>query len=287
METKKIALACFVGGALCCLVALLFTPKFWYLGLLAGGAGGYLGYEFRQVLRAIPTALRRAAEGTDRGLTEGRKIAWQWLRKPHPFVYFGAVVGFVSATVFAVDVLQRNSANSLVEQLQIYFFVFSLSVLIAVGVAIMTSVVLYALAEFGIVVDDFVIWKRPSQEDFLENAGYSIVATMVLRGMMAIIKFSAWTLWKYVAISIFLAAKFVVLVGWHLFKLIHSQKRVLCAIDGTLGGTVSYLWLAQSTGSFAQQATMVIFGGLLGAAFGILNWEVVSKRVLHLTTNPS
>ncbi|MEK7089596.1 MAG: hypothetical protein AAB920_02140, partial [Patescibacteria group bacterium] len=56
METKKIALACFVGGALCATVALLVAPLYWWLGLIVGFAGGYVAYEFREVLKAIPIA---------------------------------------------------------------------------------------------------------------------------------------------------------------------------------------------------------------------------------------
>ena len=56
METKKIAVACFIGGVLCCAVALMFAPVYWWFGLIAGMAGGYISYEFRKVLVAIPIA---------------------------------------------------------------------------------------------------------------------------------------------------------------------------------------------------------------------------------------
>jgi hypothetical protein len=73
---------------------------------------------------------------------------------------------------------------------------------------------------------------------------------------------------------------------WYLFRLIHSEKRVLCAIDGTLGGAVSYIWLASATMTLVEQAMLVLFGGLLGAAIGVVNWELISKRIfqVHLST---
>ena len=46
METKKIALACFIGGALCCAVTFMIAPLYWWFGLLAGLAGGYISYDF-------------------------------------------------------------------------------------------------------------------------------------------------------------------------------------------------------------------------------------------------
>ena len=61
-ETKKIGLACFIGGFLGSLVALLVAPTFWWLGLVAGFATGYVSHEFRSVLRAIPTAWEVARE---------------------------------------------------------------------------------------------------------------------------------------------------------------------------------------------------------------------------------
>ncbi len=47
METRKIAIVCFIGVVLCSAVALLVAPAFWWFGLLAGLAGGYISYEFR------------------------------------------------------------------------------------------------------------------------------------------------------------------------------------------------------------------------------------------------
>jgi len=279
METKKIALACFVGGTLCCLVAFLFTPKFWYLGLLAGGAGGYLGYEFRQVCRSVPMALRRAAEGTGWWLTEGIKEVRQWLRKPHPVIYSGVIAGLFFGVYWFVENLGH------LPWLPLHILSCFFAVMIAIGVSTMATILILT----GNSVSGFVAWEKESvpETDTSSDLGYGQALILTSQGIIVFGKFFGWTLWKYVAFGVFLIAKFAILAGWHLFRLIHSQKRVLCAIDGTLGGTVSYLWLAQSTGSLVQQLMLVFFGGLLGAAFGVLNWEVVSKRLLHLTADPS
>ena len=78
------------------------------------------------------------------------------------------------------------------------------------------------------------------------------------------------------------AARVSIRFGRHLFILIHSKERVLCATYGTLGGAVSYIWLARADMALAEQAALIVFGGLMGAAFGVANWEIVSKRLLHL-----
>ena len=68
----------------------------------------------------------------------------------------------------------------------------------------------------------------------------------------------------------------------NLIKLIHSKKRVICAIDGTIGGGFSYLVLAANASSLTEQFAIVIFGGLIGAGLGVLNYEIISRRIFHL-----
>lgn len=52
----KIAISCFAGATLGALVALQFSPWFWWLGLMVGFAVGYLSYEFKVVIQAIKKA---------------------------------------------------------------------------------------------------------------------------------------------------------------------------------------------------------------------------------------
>lgn len=54
------------------------------------------------------------------------------------------------------------------------------------------------------------------------------------------------------------------------FKLIHSDVRTICFVDATIGATIGY---------FVGSA---LLGGLLGAAAGLFNYEVVSIRWLKL-----
>jgi hypothetical protein len=123
----------------------------------------------------------------------------------------------------------------------------------------------------------------------LEERGYRrkpLTYLNVLRWTLlfvpVVIRFLAWTVWKYIAIGVRETLSFFGRFVWHLFKLVHSEKRVLCAVDGTLGGAISYIWFAKSAVSFPEQAVLLVFGGMLGAAFGVLNWEIVSKRILHI-----
>jgi hypothetical protein len=117
-----------------------------------------------------------------------------------------------------------------------------------------------------------------------EPLNYRNLARWFTKGVGLTVLFFVWILWKYIAIDVWVALYFFGQFAWHLFKLIHSEKRLLCAIDGTLGGAVSYIWFASSTMSFPEQVMFVIFGGLLGATFGVANWEIVSKRILRVAS---
>ena len=58
--------------------------------------------------------------------------------------------------------------------------------------------------------------------------------------------------------------------GWEFFLLIHSEIRLLCGVDAAIGACVGY---------FAGSA---IIGAVAGGIFGVINYEVISKRVLGI-----
>lgn len=318
METKKIAVACFIGGALCCAVALIFTPTYWWFGLIAGFAGGYISYEFREVRRAVPVAALRAAQEVRRVVPIALRAAqksgtagWKdvivkakaWFSKPHPFFYPAAVI----TAPFYLWVVYHYVVPEFVEGgvVGTFLFVIMFSALILAFVEA-TWVILapFALLAFiGARAERCYWWpfllpayEAQIEEDVrdLEERGfrrepmtYLNALRWTVKGFCLTVMFFAWTLWKYLAIDVCEILCFFGWFAWHLFKLIHSKKRVLCAIDGTLGGAVSYIWLASASMSFAEQAVFVVFGGLLGAAFGAANWEIVSKRILRVSTSTS
>lgn len=56
----------------------------------------------------------------------------------------------------------------------------------------------------------------------------------------------------------------------HLFVLIHSDVRLLCGVDAAIGAAVGYFFHNP------------VLGALAGGLLGILNYEVVSKRLLKV-----
>lgn len=293
METRKIAVACFIGGALCCAVALMFAPIYWWFGLIAGMAGGYISYEFREVRKAIPIALRAARQGSVYAWDGLIASAKSWLSRPHPFFYIGAVLALPFAFLIGPYLLFEMAKGPGTSVLSVILL------LVGYGEAAMILGAPFSIFAFiGARVVERCYWT-PTMENSggdqqkwfaeLREKGYrespltyANAARWAAKGVFATVKFFVWTLWKYLAIAAWATICFLGRFAWHLFKLIHSERRVLCAIDGTLGGAVSYIWLASSAMSFPEQVMFVIFGGLLGAAFGVANWEIVSKRILRV-----
>jgi hypothetical protein len=55
-RTLKIFVSCAFGAGIGTLVALEMHTYLWWIGLLVGGFTGYLSYEFKAVVYAIPRA---------------------------------------------------------------------------------------------------------------------------------------------------------------------------------------------------------------------------------------
>ena len=304
METKKIVVACFVGGALCCAVALMFAPVYWWFGLIAGFAGGYISYEFREVFQAVPVALRAARksgasvwEDTITGLENAIDRARVWISKPHPFFYPAVIIAAPLYLWGAPYIFDFEH----ILQLDVFRFIMAF-VMVIFGFVAATLVViaLFAIIAFiGARVGERCYWwpflmyedDTTIKEDVLRLEGkglqrkpatYSNVLRWTAKGFGLTVIFFIWTLWKHLVIGIWATLCFIGRFACHLFKLVHSKKRLLCAIDGTLGGAMSYVWFTSTPMSFAGQIALITFGGLLGATFGAANWEIVSKRILHV-----
>ncbi len=286
METRKIALSCFIGGTLCCTVALIFTPIYWWFGLIAGFAGGYISYEFREVLNAIPIAWRKAKRETKTGLLYAISAIKRFFSKPHPFLYEWIILS-IPMTYFTFCFFEPTANND--SQLFTIFLFSILSLLLSFEILLTLLILAQEKGHYC------VLFKTTSKKEIsgwrkkgcrVVPATYTSVARGAIIGFLTILKLLAQLLWillKYTGVGTRTGICFFCRFVWYLIKLIHSRKRVLCAIYGTTGGAISYFWLISAATSFLAQVVLIIFGGLLGAAIGVtLGWEILSKQVLHL-----
>ena len=100
IDSRKIARACFSGGAVCVL-ALLALPQYWLLGIMAGFATGYLSYEFLDLIRAMPMTISKirynmALSGWEKEkfspFMRKTQTAASWALRPRPFFYLALIV---------------------------------------------------------------------------------------------------------------------------------------------------------------------------------------------------
>ncbi|MDP2638903.1 MAG: hypothetical protein Q8P06_01905 [Candidatus Azambacteria bacterium] len=293
-------------------VALTVNLMFWWLGIIAGFAGGYLAYEFREVLRAIPVAWSATRKGIN---TAGQNVfnsifnsSKNWLAKPHPFYYPAAIIvapfsllGIYLLLLLIADSL-ANSDLSLIPK-GILFTIILIELLVA---ALMSPVIIIPFIAFfafiGARVGEHCYWYPFTAGGFtmgevgegekfeeLQKKGYSEtiltfknVIRWTLKGVGLSIWFFVWPLWK----NLFKELWFVICplsdFLWKLVKIIHSNKRLLCGIDAAIGGGVTYLWLVPSSITFWEGFLLSVFGGLIGGLIGVFNYKIISVRVLHL-----
>jgi len=270
METRKIAVACLVGGIIGVFVSLVIAPGFWILGLitgiLAGGLVSYIAYDVREVLQKIPVAWGMAAKGCSNA---GQEVV-AWIKRPHPFLFLNLVVSMGLSYLMNLSVEQDRFE---------FFIVLSMTLFIFLGVF------LVGIISHGIDLDKkkyrIRIWEFElgCEDDNLVEvvpATYKNVYAAVGRCLFWFLKglvwFVFWGFWKF-------SVRFV----WYLFKQIHSKKRLICMVDTGAGILLSWLvFIPRFPLSFGEQCLMIVFGGVMGAVLGVISFEVISKRVLKL-----
>ena len=266
MNTRsfKIFIACALGAGIGSLVALELPKVIWWIGLPVGGLFGYLSYEFRTVLSAINQAWHEIINYRP----DPEQIVRRFWKTVSLVSAFGSIILFALLAHWSVWYLVGDPKSPLP--------IFAL--------------VLYNLP--------FVPWyckfpdfyrneyrneeheKRLSAASWKRSLRFSNPLTMmlyfpvlsiiyvlkytgiavlwILKRILAAVRITATTLWSFVK---------------RVFVLIHSDVRLLCGIDAAIGAGVGYF------------AGSIIAGMLVGGVLGVVNYEVISKRVLGLVTN--
>ena len=103
-KVQKIACACFFGGVAFMTVSFVLMPKYWWFGLFAGMAAGfvtgYLGFDFKGVLLAMPGAWQDAKSDIKMQWANIYEVSGKWIKQPHPFVYSAIVLSILGLWLF-------------------------------------------------------------------------------------------------------------------------------------------------------------------------------------------
>jgi len=296
-EWLKIGSACFVSAVVCFLLCVFLAPAFKFFGALAGLMAGYVAYEFREVLRAIPQAFRAALRGAvvawDWLIAQATR-AISWLTQPHPRTY-----GTILPTLLSMYLIRE-------------FFVLGVldvtdPVFIWVHTVLLSCVVFESVA-FGILLPVnlgveylgfFIEGDISNKESIQKKLASGLLPAVMSYGncvrwwgigcwimAAAVFKFLFVTMWVGLAKGVATVAVFCCRFVVELVKIIHTYKRLLCAVDGTLGGLWAWVYLSSVTHTLPEHLVVACIGGMVGAFLGILNYEIVSVRLWKLNGVP-
>ena len=241
-NTVKVMLAVFVGGFAGAMIALQFTVNFWWIGLMAGGLIGYLAYDPIQAIKAIPTAASTAWKHSSGSLSTYFKFMFKewhnllrgsWLIFLIIFWMFSFL--YVASGFDSIDGMSFKAAFIMIASFTFIFGQLFGAILSA------TSLDKTSNAMFTILIK----YLNP-----LRVFGYSLPRGLWY-GRILLLKFTA---------------TFTVT----LFKLIHSDLRLLCGIDAAIGAAIGYFTINP------------LLGATIGAAWGLFNYWLISVKLLKL-----
>ncbi len=250
---KRIAFACFTGAALGAVLALQLH-LFWWLGILVGGATGYVSYSFREIMEAAVTAWKTVP---------GTRFNIQALK-----------AGLINAAKF-VAVLACIICGAM------SVLVLSIGGLMLLAGAPDTSPNWQAAPESEAMQTPHHFWVLPA-------AGILVLGIMLLVGILRSADrkgtcvgilgcIAATPLALPITLTVvFLSAvvprgaRLLVKLARQTFFLIHSELRLLCLTDALLGALVGYL------------CGNALMGGVVGAVLGWGNYRLVAIKWLKL-----
>ncbi len=284
----QIMLACAIGAFACSAIAIATGYNIWF-GIAAGLIAGYLAYDFREVLKAIPEAFTKVRD--DLQPLRDR------LRYADPIVgpaYFLAIVLPFSILFRPISKMWGWAINGNPDELISFLLLVFMLEMMSFFLGAFFATTLRFIATYGSERWEKVCFRysHPAASGELRSLWgpavpmvdptYPRVFRWTCKGLLSIASGLLWRMWPSVfkglvgiTISFFKGC-------WKLFVLIHRYERVLCAIDGTVGGVAGYTLLARPEHSLLQNTVAVLFGMLIGAGWGAVNYEIVSKRILKV-----
>ncbi len=258
-DAHKVGISVAIGAAFGALVASKLGSWYWIIGPLLGLLVGYLSYEFKAVIRAIPVAWR-AARG------------WRpTYRKTIPRLIWWSLLAWFEGLFYPIAAIAALT-NVWKQPGDIYMAFVTL---------LGFTAVLFWSSLCPIEGDDSLSTETIEKRTVLARKFFfyafpPITAYFILRGI-------AWVIIRLPR-AIFISLRALVLgvvavlyffgrFGWHLFVRIHSEKRLICAADALLGATIGHL---AGKSSLAAMAVAAVAGYFLG----FVNYAVVTERWL-------
>lgn len=260
-EGFAVGISAAIAGIIGVLVALKWVPLAWYFQILVGGSVGmvvgWITADVKGFITCFPRAYQKATSRRSRVV---RKMLWRRLKRNRIMIPImaGMVTWILSWMMVLLAMAGSDDTKFMREILPVFAIAFG-----------------YMVAAFTIIFGPLMSLDKMSKERL---AWYkNITRILLIKGNP--ITVAVWWLPKLIIylvketfLAIFVAApKFT----WYLFRLSHTSKRVIVAVDG---GLSAVLGLALSF-LYPQHSLIMIAAGIgFGAVYAAFNYLVVSQR---------
>jgi hypothetical protein len=257
----KVLLASAFGALIGSLIGLQLNHLFWWVGMLVGGVVGYVGYDAKAAAFAIP-------------------VAWRHTR------------------YFLAGAWQEFYAGMLTIGKVLALMLLAASIMIGLGLSwsVPCTIATNLVANHGPSWHSFSSWFTGGENSGLWSGLVATLLWNLLFGLVTLIsstvfaltvlkvkmedsqwlpnafKFGNPTAWLAYLVpkGLILATRTVSVFSWQLFKLVHSDLRLLCGLDAAVGASIGF--------SYHNP----LIGALVGGLFSFASYELVSKRWLKL-----
>jgi len=279
-ESQKVFLACAIGAGIGSFVALEVSAMFCWIGFLLGGLAGYLSYEWKEVIRAIPKAYRGVA-GYKFPQHYFAALKWNSVFIFNVCIWLLTFFGCLFVGPYVYDVHQKGQTVDWYTILTGFPFVL-------VGLWLLTSFV-YDTNTFGL----FMVREKEGKSgknlelaEEAKNLSYWTFPPLVIfwhlpRGIIFVARrFPEFAKW-FVAGCWLVACEwgsFWKKFLWNFFLLVHSEMRILCSVDAFIGTVIGY---------FVGSALMgALYGGIVGVFNFLVITELCLKRIWRVIPAP-
>jgi hypothetical protein len=250
--TAKIGKACLVGGLAGGAAIALLPWNYAWLGILIAFAVGYLAYEFREVMEAIPKVWQ---EVSGRAKSDKAKETYRWLLTS-PCSHLGLLIG----------------AAALLAIYQEYGLSWWMLLVLLFSYAAANLVIIFMVWLPGIIAWNEMARRleKPHQKLSMQQA----TSLISYRNF-------AWLVWQHFRFPIVAPIMFSKFL-WEVFKLIHSDKRTLCAFNSALATTTFYVFFWSKNIPTGEHIAFVLSCALFAAVLGVLEWKLFGKKLAKL-----
>lgn len=264
-EAWKVTVACALGAGIGTLISLEVAVYLWWIGLIIGGLVGYLAYRPIAVIKAILPAARTAARATLGKYHAVRRVFTRpdfWPRVLYTTLTFFFAGSWLVLGLMLLMLSLMISVRSF-EDFRIWMWLswFATWAVTSFGFGVLCSIDEQSacktedeLLKFRIVC--FALCPPIVMFYHLPRGIWWVIRHGMPRAVVAIARLGRDL------------ARFMAHFVWNVFVRIHSEMRLLCLVDASIGVVIGF---------FAGSA---LIGALAGGLFGLVNYALVTERIL-------